>query len=103
MQIASPTMPMTSHVMPTRRTRTGPIRWLSAAPAPEAMNAPAASEVSTTPVCIAEKPFTDCRNSGSVNSNPNSPRLTTRATRFPPPKVRMANSRRSTMAILPRR
>ena len=54
-----------------------------------------------TPVSIAEYPITDCRNSGRMNNNPNSPRLTIRATALPLAKVRMRNSAMSIITTLP--
>ena len=93
--------PTTSRNMPVRSTHTGPIRCARGAPMPLATNDPTANASSTTPTWRASYPITDCRNSGKVKSRPNSPRLTSAATRLPTPNVLIRNSFRSTNTTLP--
>ena len=91
--------PITSKAIPVRRTRTGPMRWARGAPTPLATKDPTANANKMTPVCNASYPMTDCRNRGSVNSSPNSPRLTRAATRLPTPNVRIRKSLKSTRTV----
>ena len=101
-----PAIPAISRTMPTRTTNGAPFRWPSWAPKPLATKLPTASGRSASPVWKAVYPRAFWNHSGSENSSPNSPRLTTAAATLPSRNDRIAKrsrSRRTTLPDSPRR
>ena len=96
-------MPITSRPMPIRATNRAPYLFARDAAVGADTNEPIARVANRAPAPRAVYPRTLCRNSGSENRIPNSPRLTIRAATDPRPKVAIRKSVKSISADLPAR